>query len=227
MSATLWLAFARALGFFARAPGFSRQNVPPIVRAGFAFALALAVAPSLPRAGVRDAAAFAVAAGAETILGAVLGMAATLVAEAVAAAARILDDFSGMRATVPQVAVAPPGLGGLWTLVFAAAFLALGGADALVAAFVRSFTVVPLGAASNVELLRHVGVRFGVDFARLVLELAAPALCVALCVQAGLAVLARVIPRFGHLSLAYPVAFAGVLLVAFASLSTLRDLAAH
>ncbi|MGH7683978.1 MAG: flagellar biosynthetic protein FliR [Vulcanimicrobiaceae bacterium] len=48
MTATLWLAFARAIGFFARAPGFARLGVPPALRAGFAFALAVAIAPSIP-----------------------------------------------------------------------------------------------------------------------------------------------------------------------------------
>jgi len=225
MTATLWLVFARAIGFFARAPGFSRQNVPAIVRAGFAFALALAVAPSQPRIVEHDLATFAFVAAGETFAGAVMGIAATLVAEAVAAAARILDDFVGLRASVPQVAVAPPGFGGLWSLVFTAGFLALGGIDVLIAAFAHSFSVLPLASTANADLLRHVGFGFGVAFAHLTLELAAPSLCIALCIQLGLAVLARVVPRFGHLSLAYPLAYAGVLLVAFASLSTLRDLA--
>jgi len=225
MTATLWLVFARAIGFFARAPGFSRPDVPATVRVGFALALALAVTPSLPRTVERDAQTFAFAAASEALVGTVLGLVATLVAEAVAAAARILDDFVGLRASVPQIAVAAPGFGGLWSLVFTASFFSLGGMDALVVAFAHSFGIVPTGSTANGELLRAAGLRFAAPFARLALELAAPGLCVALCVQLGLAVLARVVPRFGHLSLAYPVAYAGVLLVAFASLSTLRDLA--
>lgn len=225
MTATLWLVFARGLGFFARAPGFGRQNVPAIVRVAFGFALALAVAPSQPRIVEHDAAAFVVAAACELLTGAAMGIAATLVAEAAGAAARLLDDFVGLRASVPQVAVAPPGFGGLWSLVFVAGFFALGGIDMLIVAFADSFHIVPLASAANSELLRSLGLSFGAKFARLALELAAPALCVALCIQLGFAALARVIPRFGHLSVAYPLAYAGVLLLAFASLSSLRELA--
>jgi flagellar biosynthesis protein FliR len=224
MTATLWLAFARAIGFFARAPGFARLGVPPALRAGFAFALALAIAPSLPRASPGGG-AFLIAIAGEALAGTALGIAATLVAEAVAAAGRVLDDFVGLRASVPGIAVAPAGLGGLWTLVFTTAFFTLGGCDALVAAFARSFSVLPLGAALDGEILRRSSIGFAISFMRLALELATPGLCIALCIHAGLAALARVVPRFAHLSLAYPAAYAGVLLVAFVSLGALRTLA--
>lgn len=225
MTAALWLVFARAIGFLARAPGFSRLGVPPAVRAVFAFALALAIAPSITSGTQRDAGLFVFAIAGEALAGATLGIAATLVAEAVGAAGRVLDDFIGLRASVPGVAVAPAGLGGLWTLVFTTAFFTLGGCDALVAAFARSFSVFPLGAMLDGEMLRRAGIGFALSFMRLALELAMPGLCIALCIHAGLAALARVVPRFSHLSLAYPIAYAGVLLAAFASLGTLRTLA--
>lgn len=225
MTATLWLVFARAIGFFARAPGFARLGVPPVLRAGFAFALALAIAPSLPNGMKADGTAFVIALAGEVVAGTTLGIAATLVAEAVAAAGRLLDDFIGLRASVPGIAVAPAGLGGLWTLVFTTAFFTLGGCDALVAAFARSFSVLPLGAALDGELLRRSSIGFAISFVRLAFELATPGLCIALCVHAGLAALARVVPRFAHLSLAYPAAYAGVLLAAFVSLETLRTMA--
>lgn len=223
MTATLWLVFARAIGFFARAPGFARPGVPAALRAGFAFALALAIAPSLRHATERGA-VFVLALAGEAFAGATLGFAATLVAEAVGAAGRALDDFIGLRASVPGIAVAPAGLGGLWTLVFTTAFFTLGGCDALVAAFAHSFSVLPLGAPFEGEILRRSSFGFALAFMRLTLELATPGLCIALCIHAGLAALARVVPRFSHLSVAYPVAYAGVLLGAFASLGALREL---
>ena len=226
MSTTLFAVFARAVGFFARAPGLSRSGIPAPVRAVFAFALALALAPSLPRVSQRDAASFLALCIGEALVGVVLGIGATLVAECVAAAGRILDDLAGIRASVPGLAVAPAGFGGLWSLVFTFAFFALGGIDALIVAFAHSFALVPLGAALDPRLLRHVGLGFGVAFARLSLELAAPAICVVLCIHLGLAALCRVIPRFGQLSLTFPIAYAGVLLVAFVSLALIRELGA-
>lgn len=225
MTASLWLVFARAIGFFARAPGFSRLGVPPALRAGFAFALALAIAPSLPHARHAGGVSFLLAIAAEALAGTTLGIAATLVAEAVGAAGRALDDFIGLRASIPGIAVAPAGLGGLWTLVFTTAFFTLGGCDALVAAFARSFSVLPLGAALDGEILRRSSIGFALSFMRLALDLAMPGLCIALCIHVGLAAVSRVVPRFSHLSLAYPIAYAGVLLAAFVSLEMLRTLA--
>jgi flagellar biosynthetic protein FliR len=225
MTATLWLVFARAVGFLARAPGFARIGVPPALRAGVAFALALAIAPSLPQGPQHDWATFLLALTSEALAGAAFGMVATLTAEAAGAAGRVLDDIIGLRASVPGVAVAPAGLGGLWTFAFTVAFFTLGGCDALVAAFAHSFSVVPLGSVLSGDLLRTAGIGFGLAFMRSALELSAPGLCVALCIHVGLVALARVVPRFSHLSVAYPAAYAGVLLAAFASLATLRSLA--
>ncbi len=210
-----------------RAPGFSRTNVPGSVRALFAFTLAIAVLPSVGNLREHSAAAFLAVVASEALTGAVFGFSATVVFEAVAGAGRMLDDLVGLRASIPGISVAPVGFGGLWLLVYVAAYFALGGIDALVVAFAKTFSIVPLGAALDAQTLRNVGFAYAPTFVRLCLQLATPAICVTLCVHAGLAVLARVIPRFGHLSLAYPAAYAGVLLIAFVSLASVRDLVSY
>lgn len=226
MTAALWLIFARALGFFARAPGISRAGIPVPLRVGFAFALAVAIAPLQRPFKPHDAATLSLLLAGETCVGAVLGLSATLVAEAVSAAGRLLDDFVGLRASVPSIAVAPAGIGGMWALVYATAFFALGGCDALATGFAESFSVVPLGAVPGLAMLHHLGIGVGVAFARTAFELSAPGICVALCIHLGSAALVRVIPRLSGLWLAHPPAFGGVLLVAFVSLAALRELAA-
>jgi flagellar biosynthetic protein FliR len=225
MNLTLWLVFARALGFFVRAPGISRQNVPPPLRAAFAFLLAAALAPALPHVMARDPAAAILVLGSEAFVGATFGLSATVVAEAASAAGRILDDLVGLRASVPQIGVAPAGLGGLWTLVFVTAFFGLGGIDAFVLAFAQTFSLVPPGEAMATQTLRRIGISSIVSFAALTVRLAMPAISIALCIQIGLAALTRVLPRFSHLSVAYPPAFAAVVLLAFVGLGMLRDLA--
>lgn len=225
MTATTLAVFARAIGFLARAPGLSRAGIPAVVRAGFAMALAVAIAPSLHAVRARDGAGLLLLFAGEGIAGTVFGIGATLVTEAVSAAGRMLDDLVGLRASIPGISVAPAGFGGLWSLTFVAAFFALGGVEALVIAFTRTFAVVPLGTILDPGLLRAVGVGFGATFARLCLELAAPAVCVSLSVHISLGALLRVVPRFSHLSIAFPAAYVAVLLVAFASLTFLGDLA--
>jgi flagellar biosynthetic protein FliR len=223
MTACVLAVFARALGFFVRAPGFSRLNVPASVRVLFAFVLAIAVAPSAGR--LRDPSAIGLLAivASEAFAGAAFGFGATLIFEAFAAAGRMLDDLVGLRASVPGIGVAPVGFGGLWLLVFIAAYFALGGIDALIVAFAKTFSVVPVGAAIDVHALHAIGFEYAPRLARMCLEFAAPAICVTLCIHLGLAVLARVVPRFGHLSLTYPAAYAGAMLIAFVSLTSVRD----
>ena len=227
MTASLLAVFARALGFFARSPGFSRVNVPANVRVLFAFVLAIAVAPSVRgRHDSSTVALLGLVAG-EAFVGAAFGLGATLIFEAFAAAGRMLDDLVGLRASLPGIGVAPVGFGGLWLLVFIAAYFALGGVDALIVTFGKTFATVPIGSALDAHTLRSVGFEYAPRLARLCLGFAAPAICVTLCIHLGLAVLSRVVPRFGHLSLTYPIAYAGAMLIAFLSLASVRDAVAY
>lgn len=227
MSVTFFAVFARAIGFFVRAPGLSHAATPAAVRALFAFGIAAALAPALGRTRAPDAASFIVLIVGEVLAGAVFGLFATLIAEAVAAAGRMLDDLAGIRASIPGLAIAPAGYGGLWALVFTTAFFALGGIEAIVAAFAHSFEVVPLGASMQPQFLRHAGPVFAAAFMRISLELATPGICVVLCIHLGSAALTRALSRLSQLSIAFPLAYAGVLLAAFTSLALLRELAAH
>jgi flagellar biosynthetic protein FliR len=161
----------------------------------------------------------------EALIGLVFGFGATLAFEAFAAAGRMLDDLVGLRASIPGISVAPVGFGGLWLLVFIAAFFALGGAEQLIVAFAKTFSVVPLGGALDDALLRQIGTGYIPALMRLCLQLAAPAMCITLCIHIGLSVLVRVVPRFGHLSVAFPLAYVAAMLIAFVSLGAVRDLA--
>ena len=226
MSATALLVFARALGVIARAPGFSRAGVPAPARAGFAFVLALGVAAWQPDAGPMNALAFGAVAIGEVLIGLLLGFAASLVAQAAAAAGGLVDDLVGLRA-LPGITVAPPGFGGLWALVFVVAFFGLGGVDALVLAFAQSFVLLPLGVQPDPSSLGTFASGFIGAFLRLALQLAAPAIGISLIVQLALGALGRILPRFGNLTLGFPAAYAGVLLAAFAALAWIRDLGAQ
>ena len=224
MNAAVLLVFARAIGFLARAPGLGRANVPPALRAGLAFALGLAIAPGQPRVAA-DFATLVALFVSEAFVGAILGLGASLVAEAAAGAGRLLDDLVGLRASIPGIAVAPAGFGGLWSLVFVVAAFALGGIDVLIVAFAHSFSVIPLGSGLDPAMLERFGLGYPGAFAGLAFELALPAIIVALAVHLAVAGLGRVLARFGNLTLGFPAAYAGVVLAGFASLAFVRDLA--
>ncbi|MBV8600176.1 MAG: flagellar biosynthetic protein FliR [Candidatus Eremiobacteraeota bacterium] len=223
MSATLTLVFARAVGFVARAPGF-RANVPAPLRAGFALLLACAVIPN-ERVPPADAATFALLVAGEVLVGALLAFAAALVSECVACAGRLLDDFAGVRAALPGTTLAPAGFGGLWSLVFWAAFFAFGGIELTILAFARSFELLPIGHAIDGRAPAAFSIAAGVGFFHLAFDLALPALATGLVVHLSLGALGRVVPRFGNPTLAFPAAFAVVLLAGFAALPAIEQLA--
>ena len=100
------LVLARCAGFVFRAPGFSHPDVPPALRAGFAFVLSLAFAHGYV-AGTSPARGGLIAAlASELILGAAIGTAASMLYDGAFSGGRALDDYVGIRASVPNANVA-------------------------------------------------------------------------------------------------------------------------
>jgi flagellar biosynthetic protein FliR len=207
-----------------RAPGFSHPSVPAPVRAGLALALGLAVAPHVLFAG----AAFALAIAGETLLGALIGTGASLLYDGAYYAGRFVDDYVGVRASVPTANVtSAQAFGRLWSSVFLAGLFLLDGYVPIVDAFAASFTHVPAGTFVGPDALLHVALALPATIVRAALAIAAPAIAVVLTVQIALAAVARVVPRFASFSLAFPIVFAAALLVTFAGVPLLAPLAAR
>ncbi len=228
MNDVFLLEFARCAGFVFRAPGFSHPDVPPPVRAGFAFTLALALhhaarAPAHIRA---DGLVFALAM--ETLLGAAMGIAASMLYDGAFAGGRALDDYVGIRASVPSADVsAGAGFGRLWSLAFAAGFFVLGGDRIALLGFADTFGTLPPGALENAADLRTFVVALPGTLLRASLFVAGPAFAVAVVAQVALAAVARLVPRFSTFTLAFPVVFACVLLVTIAALPVVLSAAAQ
>jgi len=222
------LVFARCAGFVFRAPGFSHPDVPPPVRAGFAFALALALrgrnvaGPHIGPGGL----VFALAT--ETFFGAAIGIAASMLYDGAFAGGRALDDYVGIRASVPSADVAAgAGFGRLWSLAFAAGFFVLGGDRIALMGFADAFTRLPPGALAGATDLRTFAVALPETLLRAALFVAGPALAIALVAQISLASVARLVPRFSTFTLAFPIIFACVLLATLAALPAVLSAAAQ
>ena len=128
MSQAALLAFARAAGLMARAPGFSHPSVPALVRAGVALALAFAVVSSLPRVPELALPAFTLAIACNAAIGAAIGFGAALLYDGAYFAGRTIDDYLGVRGSVPGANVtSAQAFGRLWSSVFLAAFILLDG----------------------------------------------------------------------------------------------------
>ncbi len=214
------LVLARCAGFAFRAPGFSHPSVPPPLRAVFAYAFASLLSPfAASRAARVPPAAFAGAVVAELLLGAALGTAASLLYDGAYAGGRALDDYVGVRGSLPAANVAVgAGFGRLWSLAFAAGFFVLGGDRLALGAFADSFRAIPSGALVTAPALALFAYALPATLVRAALFVGGPALACALVAQVALAALARVVPRFASFSLSFGIVFAlalGATLIGF------------
>jgi flagellar biosynthetic protein FliR len=227
MTDTALLVFARSAGMLFRAPGFSHPSVPPPVRVGLALALAFAIAPHV-RAISFDGAGFGLAVAGEVLLGAAIGTGASLLYDAAYYAGRTIDDYVGVRGSVPNANVtSAQAFGRLWSSVFLAGFFLFDGYVPVVRAFAGSFDAVAPGGVIAPAAWSAYAVALPVTIVRAALLIAAPAIAVALTVQVGLAAVARVVPRLASFSLAFPVVFAAAIIVTLAGIPLFAPMAAQ
>jgi flagellar biosynthetic protein FliR len=226
--ATFLLVFARAAGLVARAPGFSHPSVPAVARAGLAFALAVAVTPSV--APVRDLGlvAFAFAAATDLAIGAAIGFGASLLYDGAYFAGRTIDDYLGVRGSVPGANVtSAQAFGRLWSSVFLAAFVLLDGWVPVVHAFADSFAHVAPGGAVTPDAWLRYALALPATILRAAFVVAAPAIAVAAAMQLSLAAVTRIVPRFSSFTLAFPAVFAAALLVTLVTVPLVAPLGAR
>ena len=213
------LIFARCVACIARAPGFSHPDVPPMVRAGFALALALAIAHAMP---TRAIPAFAMALVSELAVGFALGSAASAIYDAAYAGGRAVDDYVGIRGAVPTAGAASgSGFGRLWSLLFAVGFFVLGGVRLAIEGLWESFSMLPPGTLVAGESLATLGVATLATVARTGAVVAAPAIAAAFAAQLALGSAARVVPKLSSFSLTFPVVFACALIATLVVVPTL------
>jgi flagellar biosynthetic protein FliR len=225
---TTLLVFARAAGLVARAPGFSHPSVPPAVRAAFALALSFVIAPSIAPVRGLDLISFTVAIAGDFALGAAIGFGASLLYDGAYFAGRTIDDYLGVRGSVPGAHVtSAQAFGRLWSSVFLAAFVLLDGWVPVVRAFAGSFAHVAPGAFADGSGWMRYALALPATILRAAFVVAAPAIAVAAALQLSLAAVARVVPRFSSFTLAFPATFAAGLLVTVATLAALTPLGAH
>jgi flagellar biosynthesis protein FliR len=228
LTQTWLLVFARAAGLVARAPGFAHPSVPSMVRAGVAAALAAAIAPTLHAAPQPDLASLVIAIAGEAAIGAALGFGAALLYDGAYFAGRTIDDYLGVRGSVPGANVtSSQGFGRLWSGTFLCAFVLLDGWVPVVWAFAGSFTHLAPGTFPARVAWMHFALTFPATLLQAALLIASPAIAVAATLQLALAAVSRVVPRFGAVGLAFPVVFAGALAVTVLTLPLLVPLGAR
>lgn len=221
------LVFARSIGFVSRAPGFSHPSVPALVRVGLALALTIAIAPAQhPRA--LPLAQLVLALAGEAAIGVAIGLASSLVYEAAYDGGRLVDDYVGIRGSVPHASLAGSvGFGRLWSSVFVVVYFLAGAYGPVLAAYGTSFARLPAGAPLDAVALRAFAIAFPEALARVALAVAGPAIAVAAIVHCASGAIGRLVPRMSNFSLAFPVVFGAALIVTLAGAPLLLPLAAH
>ena len=214
MSAAALLVFARCAGFVFRAPGFSHPTVPPVVRAGVALVLAIALRPSAGALHIRTGPQLVIAFAIEFAIGAAIGVGASVLYDGAYAAGRALDDYVGIRGAAPSAALfAASGFGRIWSLTFLAAFFLLRAYVPVIRVLADGFERLPPG----LTLQLSGWLPFATTLPALILKaavlIAGPAIALVFVLQCALGTLSRAIPRFASFTLSFPINFAGVLIV--------------
>lgn len=223
MSAAALLIFARCTGFVFRAPGLSHPSVPAPVRAGLALAMTGALA-SRANPVSADGITFVAAAVLELAVGAAIGIAASILYDGAYAGGRALDDYVGIRGSVPNAQIyAAAGFGRIWSLVFTAGFFLLGGYRIAILAFARTFDVFPPGSIPQAHDLYAFALTLPVTIVEAALLVAGPAIALVFVAQIALGSLARVTPRFSGFTLTFPVMFGAALLATVAGVPALFE----
>ena len=213
MSTSSVLVLARCVGFAFRAPGFSHPSVPPAVRAGLAFFLTLAIAPSVTSTQRTGDAEVLLALIVEFLLGSAIGMAASLVYDGAYAGGRAIDDYVGVKAIAPSLQiVAPSGFGRMWSLAYTGGFFLTGAYRITVSAFAQSFVSIVPGAAVDAKAWAAFAVGWILTVVAVGVAVAAPAIGLAFVAQVAVGALSRAVPRFGSVTLVFPLAFAAALI---------------
>jgi flagellar biosynthetic protein FliR len=162
----------------------------------------------------------------ELAIGSAIGYGAAALYEGAYAGGRMLDDYVGIRGSVPTAAIAgSTGFGRLWSAAFVAAFFLMNGHLAAIEALAASFERVPPGAALGADALLRYAFALPAAIAQAALAVAGPALVLAAGIQIALGAVARIVPRFGNFTLPFPIVFGAIVLVTLACVPLLLPLA--
>jgi flagellar biosynthetic protein FliR len=182
-------------------PALGESDPPVMLRAGLALALAFllvpAVAPVLPK----EPASFLGLAGmvaSEILLGGLLGWLARVVALALAGAGQLISVMTGQSSVLqqdPLLGAQTAVIGRLFNLAAPVVILTSGLYAMPLRALAASYGVLPAGGVLPTGDLAEIAVRMVGSSFDLALRLAAPFVLMSMLWQAGLGLLARLVPQ--------------------------------
>jgi flagellar biosynthetic protein FliR len=207
--AAFLLPFFRILALFSAAPVLSIRSVPARLRIGLSVVLAATIAPSVAAPPAIDPVSM-ISLGfiaQEVAVGLSIGFAARLVF----AAFQLAGEVIGLQMGLSFAGFFDPSggtgnaVGSFMNTTATLMFVALNGPLLLIAATLRSFTVLPIGQVPFEFVARFDPVRLGSEVFALGLLIAVPFLALILFVNLLLGVMSRVAPQLSLFSIGFPV----------------------
>lgn len=207
------LVFLRTLGVLAVAPIFGHRAVISQAKAGFAFALALALFPSTPvtMAVNTELAPYVLGAVKEITLGMMFGFVARLVFVAVQFAGEIIGidiGFGVVNVIDPLSAEQISIIGTFKNLIAMVTFLMIDGHHILLQALSESLAMVPLGGVQLTELLARGLVEMTAKVFGMAIKLAAPVVVSLFLTSVALGIMARTMPQMNVFIVGFPLKIA-------------------
>ncbi len=219
--ADLYLLSALRLGgLFFTSPVFGSRYVPGAWKTAFGVVLAAMILPLVPDPGnlPQTLPGWTLVALKELAVGLVMGYVANLVFVAIQVAGGFMDIEVGFGITNivdPQTGQALPLIGNFHQLLAFLIFLLTNGHHFLIAALIRSFQLVPVGAAVAGVTTREALVTFFAAMFVTGVKLAAPVIGALFLANLALGIVARTVPQLNIFVVGLPIKLgAGVLLLA-------------
>lgn len=203
------LGAVRSGAWLAVTPPLNGRNVPAVVKAGLAVALALPMSTRL--AGTvpsTDTVSLITAAAVQAAIGLALGFVTLVVLSALQAAGNLIDLFGGFSLAAafdPLSLTQNAVFGRLHQLLMTTLLFATGGYLLLVRGFLASYDAVPLGHLPSTSGLASLVVHGVATLFVAALEVAAPLIGASFVADLALALLSRAAPALNVFSMAFPV----------------------
>jgi flagellar biosynthetic protein FliR len=219
---TLVLLTARTLGVVLTAPGVSLPMVPVKVRAALVVVVTAAVLPATPSAVVPEGTlALAGSMAGEVLIGAALGLTASLLMHAVAIAGDVMATQTGLSMAVaydPSTDAGSTEISRLWGILALVLYLALGGPLLVIGALNDSVRLLPPGGPINIAGSGEWIAGYGSAVFRSAVMLAAPVMVALFLANVGLAMLTKAVQQISAFTVSFPITIGLGLLTLAASL---------
>jgi flagellar biosynthetic protein FliR len=213
-----WMfAFVRASGFLLVLPVFSAANVPVLVRVALAAMLGLLIAPGLPPVAVLPG--FLSSAERlimEAVIGLTMGFSARRVFGAFEVGGQLITAELGlnMSAVLNPMSTAPTQAPGMMLFLLATTLMfSLNLHHWLIAGFVQSYSVLPVGGAHLKEVVLEHMVKQTSNMFVIAIQMAAPIMAVSFIITLVFSVLGRAVPQMNVFSESFVIRIAGGLTV--------------